>query len=57
MTWNTDDPLVGERVIIFTSYGEEEPATVLAVHDRIDSLRVRADDGDILIGNQWQPID
>ena len=55
MAWITSDPMIGERVIISTAYGEEEAATVLAVSDRNANIKVRADDGDILIGNQWEP--
>lgn len=55
MAWITTNEMVGERVIISTAYGEDETATVLAVSDRTANIRVRADDGDILIGNQWEP--
>ncbi len=53
MAWITTDDLVGKRVTIYTACGEEEPATVLAVSDRTTNIKVRDDDGDILIGNQW----
>lgn len=55
--WNTTDELVGRKVIVYTVWDEEEFATVLAVHNLIDSIRVRTDDGEILIGNQWDEIE
>ena len=56
MTWNTNDPLVGERVMIFTMFGDGEPATVLAVSDRTANIKVRDQFGDVMIGNQWEPL-
>ena len=54
--WNTKDPMVGEKVYIQTCYGEEETAVVLAVSTINANLRVRSEeDGEILIGNQWEP--
>ena len=54
--WDTANEMVGQRVIITTAYGDEEAATVLAVSTRNANIKVRADDGDILIGNQWGEI-
>ena len=51
--WNTLDPMVGERIEIATGYDEFEVATVIAVNTRNANIKVRADDGDVLIGNQW----
>lgn len=54
----TNDELVGRRVWIMTGCGDEEAATVLAVSDTTDKIKVRADDyGEVLIGNQWEPMD
>ena len=55
--WITSNEMVGQRVAIYTSYDDEEEATVIAVSDRNDSIKVKADDGEILIGNQWEPLD
>ena len=58
MSWTTNDELVGQRVLIYTGYGDEEPATVLAVHRQLDLIKVRADDdGETLIGNQWEHLE
>lgn len=54
--WNVNDGLVGRRVEIETSYGDFEEATVIAVSDRTANIKVRADDGDILIGGQFEEI-
>lgn len=52
--WDTTDAMVGERVTITTIYGEHEPATVIAIHPTQTLIKVRAADGDVLIGNQWE---
>jgi len=58
MTWITEDVLVGQTVEISTCYGETELAVVLAVSDRNAQIKVRAvEDGEILIGGQWEQID
>lgn len=54
--WTTDDDMIGQQVAIYTADGESEIATVLAVSDRNANIKVRADDGEILIGNQWDEI-
>ena len=54
--WNTDDELVGRRVWIETAYGEGEEATVLGVHPNNYTIRVRCDDGEVLVGNQWDDV-
>ena len=51
--FHTNDDLVGHRVMIDTGYGETELATVIAVSDTTSNIKVRADDGEILTGNQW----
>ncbi len=48
-----NDDLVGNRVYIQTGYGEDELATIIAVSDTTDKVKVRTDDGDVLVGNQW----
>lgn len=50
--WNITDELVGRRVICSDGYDEFE-ATVIGVHPNSYTIRVRDDDGEILIGNQW----
>ena len=55
--WITDDELVGRRVFIITSQCDDgEEATVVGVHPTNTVIRVRTDDGEILIGNQWDDI-
>ncbi len=61
MAWITNDKLVGdmvgEKVWIYTEYGEGLLATVLAVSDRSGTIRVRCeDDGEIMVGNQWEQV-
>lgn len=56
MTWNTANEMVGQRVTIYTASGDEEAATVLAVSTRNANIKVRADGGEIMIGNQWDEI-
>ena len=51
--WNTKDDLVGRRVTIYDSMGDDETATVLAVSTRTANIRVITDDGDVLVGGQW----
>ena len=56
--WNTTDEMVGRRVTIYTVYNDEETATVLAISTKNCNIKVRAHkDGEILIGNQWEPMD
>ena len=56
--WNTNDEMVGQHVSIYTAHGNEETATVIAVSTKTTNIKVRADeDGEIMIGNQWEPID
>ena len=55
--WNTADELVGQRVEIYTSQGDSEIAVVLAVSDRTSNIKVRSEDGAVLIGNQWEALD
>ncbi len=55
--WITDDELVGFRVTIYTDYGEEESAIVLAVSDSTTNIRVMADDGTVMVGNQYDELD
>ena len=58
MAWITDAPLIGRKVEIVTGYGDNEPATVLAVSDRSTMIKVRAlNDGKIMVGNQWKECD
>ena len=54
--WVTQDELVGRRVVIYTGHDEEEEATVIGVHPTHSTIRVRTDDGEILVGNQWDDI-
>ena len=54
--WIINDEMVGDRVAIQTEPGEWEDATVIAVSDHTANIKVKADDGDILIGNQWEPL-
>jgi len=56
MSWNTKDELVGRTVAIYTGIGDTELATVLAVSDTGYSIKVRTEDDDILVGNQWDDI-
>jgi hypothetical protein len=56
MAFVTNDSMVGERVVIYTGDGGDELATVIAVSDCNANIKVRADDGDILIGNQWDSL-
>lgn len=53
MTWNTTDSLVGEVVTIETAAGEFEPAIVVAV-STASLIKVRVEDGTILVGNQYE---
>ena len=53
MAWITDDAMVGQRVLTYDFYGEQTLATVLAVSDHTANIKVRADNGDILIGNTF----
>lgn len=53
MAWNYKDELVGQRVSVYTGYGDCEDATVIAVSDSTSNIKVRTDDAEILIGNQW----
>ena len=55
--WITTDPMVGQKVYIYTCFDEEEIATVLAVSDTTANIKVKLEDGAILIGNQWEPAD
>ena len=59
--FTTNDEMVGQRVWIDCGDGEDTPATVIAVGVDTDRIKVRADepeyDGEILIGNQWEPMD
>ena len=44
--------------MIYTAYGEDEEAVVLAVSDRSDTIKVKARaDGEIMVGNQWYELD
>jgi hypothetical protein len=52
----TNNELVGRRVEIQTAQDEWETALVIAVSDRTANIKVRAEDGDILIGGQWEEI-
>jgi len=56
ITWNTTDELVGRRVWIETAYVEGEEATVLGVHPNSYTIRVATDDGEVLVGNQWDDV-
>ena len=51
--WDTTDEMVGERITIALGDWAYESAVVLAVHRTKDLFKVRADDGAILVGNQW----
>ena len=53
--FTTNDELVGQRVWIEDGYGDGEEATVIAVSTGSYTIKVRADDGDVLVGNQWEP--
>ena len=58
MNWTTEDELVGQRVMIQTAAYEEETGVVVAVRTDVDLIKVRADeDGLVLIGNQWEPME
>ncbi len=50
----TDHNLVGQTVTIYTCFGEGERATVLAVSDTSDKIKVETFDGDILTGAEWE---
>ena len=55
-SWNTDDPIVGQRVLCDVGY-EPQEGTVLAVSRRRDgTIKVQFDDGQILVGNQWEEL-
>ncbi len=54
--WDTTDEYVGTRIEILTGPHEFEMATVVAVSTVNGNLKVRADDGEILIGNQFEEI-
>ncbi len=54
--WNTNDKKVGEKVLIYTGYGKWETATVIAVAMTNANLQVRSEDGEILIGDQWDDV-
>lgn len=54
MAWNYEDEMIGERVQIWTAYGDYEDATVIAVSDSTTNIKVRTDDAEIMIGNQWE---
>lgn len=56
MAWKTNDDLVRRRVEIETAFGDFEEATVLAVSDRTANVKVRADDGEVLIGGRFEEI-
>ena len=53
--WNTNDELVGERILIDCGYDEEE-ATVLAVSTTSARIKVLTDDGDVMVGDQWEEV-
>ncbi len=55
MSWDTSDPMVGEKVYIQLMGGDEELATVLAVSTSTCNIRVVDADGEVLVGNQWEP--
>ncbi len=54
MAWIADDALVGRRVEIRTGYGESCTATIIAVSDRSDIIKVRTDDGDVMKGRTYE---
>ena len=39
-----------------TAYGEGEEATVLGVHPNSYTIRIATDDGEVLVGNQWDDV-
>ena len=54
MEWITNDELVGQDVLIYTAYGEDEYATVLGIAPNGYTIKVRChEDGEIMVGNQW----
>ena len=53
--WTTNDGLVGQKVVCFQEF-EEFEGEVLAVNTSSSLIRVRDDEGEILIGNQWEEI-
>lgn len=57
--WNKHDELVGKKVFIYLAYaGDEEIATVIAVaKDDSGRIKVLAEDGEVLVGNQWEEVD
>lgn len=57
--WNTENQLVGQRVLVYTDYSEAEVAIVLAVaDDESGRIRVSAiEDGEIMVGNQYEDLD
>ena len=52
----TNDELVGRRIEIHTGQDEWENAIVIAVSDRTANIKVRTDDGDTMIGGEWEEI-
>ena len=55
--WNTRHSLVGTRVLCQVAHDESEEALVLAVSRRDDGIiKVQMDDGEILVGNQWEEL-
>jgi hypothetical protein len=70
--WNTNDELVGQRILIgrsgvsqrtaratsrsFNCGYDEEEVTVLAVSTTTANIKVLTDDGDIMVGNQWEEV-
>ena len=49
------DSIIGRRVAIYTAHGDCEEATVIAeLHN--GTIKVRTDDGEVLIGNQWDDL-
>jgi hypothetical protein len=54
--FHINDVLVGRRVSIDTGCGEYEFATIVAVSDKTCNIKVQTDDGEVLIGSQWDDV-
>lgn len=55
--WRNDTDLVGRHVLVYTEYGDEEVALVLAESMTSNTLLVQASDGEVLVGNQWEELE
>jgi len=53
MTWQTDTDICGERVVMYMPDGEELAGVVVGEGKNV--IRVKGDDGETYIGNQFDP--